>query len=163
MLIMSSSSVSRASAAGSRSVSLSEVQQHNRDGDCWVAVHGQVYDVSSFVDEHPGGAEAILQLAGSDATRSFDIVHPKSMLRNLPPGLLVGTLDPQSAGPGPGARAQTAAEDNKLSSQDLAPDAKPPLSAMLNIYDLESVAARSMDKAGWNYYSSGADDEITLR
>ena len=34
---------------------------------------------------------------------------------------------------------------------------------MLNHFDFESVAAHTMTEEGWGYYSSGADDEITLR
>merc|ERR1719274_58260 len=40
---------------------------------------------------------------------------------------------------------------------------KPPIDAMLNIYDFEAVAQRVMEPTGWAYYSSGGDDEITLR
>lgn len=40
---------------------------------------------------------------------------------------------------------------------------KPPVEHMLNIFDVEAVAQKVMKKEGWDYYSSGADDEITLR
>merc|ERR1719409_1352523 len=40
---------------------------------------------------------------------------------------------------------------------------KPPLGAMLNTFDFESVAREVMEPQGWGYYSSGGDDEITLR
>jgi L-lactate dehydrogenase (cytochrome) len=44
---------------------------------------------------------------------------------------------------------------------------KPPLDAMINIFDFEAIAQRDMlskgKKEGWCYYSSGGDDEITLR
>merc|ERR1712232_1075869 len=40
---------------------------------------------------------------------------------------------------------------------------KPPLSAMLNTFDFESVARETMEPQAWGYYSSGGDDEITLR
>merc|ERR1719191_405584 len=40
---------------------------------------------------------------------------------------------------------------------------KPPLGAMLNTFDFESVAREMMEPQGWGYYSSGGDDEITLR
>jgi len=40
---------------------------------------------------------------------------------------------------------------------------KPPLGAMLNAFDFESVARETMEPQAWNYYSSGGDDEITLR
>jgi L-lactate dehydrogenase (cytochrome) len=40
---------------------------------------------------------------------------------------------------------------------------KPPLAAMLNTFDFESVAREVMEPQAWGYYSSGGDDEITLR
>eukprot|EP00439_Symbiodinium_sp_Y106_P069102 s1632_g11.t2 len=40
---------------------------------------------------------------------------------------------------------------------------KPPLNAMLNSFDFESVAREVMEPQAWGYYSSGGDDEITLR
>eukprot|EP00437_Effrenium_voratum_P020766 CAMPEP_0181446794 /NCGR_PEP_ID=MMETSP1110-20121109/26293_1 /TAXON_ID=174948 /ORGANISM="Symbiodinium sp., Strain CCMP421" /LENGTH=62 /DNA_ID=CAMNT_0023570893 /DNA_START=40 /DNA_END=225 /DNA_ORIENTATION=- len=40
---------------------------------------------------------------------------------------------------------------------------KPPLAAMLNSFDFESVAREVMEPQAWGYYSSGGDDEITLR
>ncbi|MCL4418494.1 hypothetical protein M1146_00145 [Patescibacteria group bacterium] len=40
---------------------------------------------------------------------------------------------------------------------------KPPLSTMLNLFDFEAIASKVMEHEGWSYYSSGADDEITLR
>ena len=32
-----------------------EVSKHNTKDDCWLIIHGKVYDVSDYVDEHPGG------------------------------------------------------------------------------------------------------------
>merc|ERR1719258_232074 len=40
---------------------------------------------------------------------------------------------------------------------------KPPIEQMLNIYDFEAVAQCVMEPTAWAYYSSGGDDEITLR
>ena len=39
---------------------------------------------------------------------------------------------------------------------------KPPLAQCFNLYDFESIAKRVTKKTAWAYYSSGADDEITL-
>jgi hypothetical protein len=44
-----------------------------------------------------------------------------------------------------------------------APWQLPPISHNLNVFDLENIASKQMSKPGWDYYSSGADDEITLR
>ena len=36
-------------------ISHKELAKHNGDGDVWMAIHGVVYDVSNFMNEHPGG------------------------------------------------------------------------------------------------------------
>jgi L-lactate dehydrogenase (cytochrome) len=62
--------------------------------------------------------------------------------------------------------ASSAAEVAKTepkAGDDLAEFAKPPLAAMLNTFDFESVAREVMEPQAWGYYSSGGDDEITLR
>lgn len=45
-----------------------EVAKHNSDKSCWVIVHGQAYDVTDFLPDHPGGSKIILKYAGKDAT-----------------------------------------------------------------------------------------------
>ncbi|CAI6010526.1 unnamed protein product, partial [Closterium sp. NIES-65] len=47
-----------------------EVARHNKRDDCWVIIKNKVYDLTSYVDEHPGG-DAILNNAGGDATEGF--------------------------------------------------------------------------------------------
>lgn len=37
--------------------SQSEVAQHNSAGDLWVIIDQKVYDLSQFLDEHPGGSK----------------------------------------------------------------------------------------------------------
>jgi 4-hydroxysphinganine ceramide fatty acyl 2-hydroxylase len=49
-------------------ISLSDVQQHNTAKSCYVTVGRNVYDVTDFVEDHPGGADLILNHAGSDVT-----------------------------------------------------------------------------------------------
>lgn len=39
---------------------------------------------------------------------------------------------------------------------------KPSLEEVLSLHDFEAIARRTMNRRGWNYYSSGADDEITM-
>lgn len=41
--------------------------------DCWIAVKGQVYDVTPYLQEHPGGVAAIVMNAGKDATEDFEV------------------------------------------------------------------------------------------
>lgn len=48
-----------------------EVAQHNKVSDCWLIISGQVYDVSSYMDQHPGLAETIIPSCGSEASEAF--------------------------------------------------------------------------------------------
>lgn len=50
--------------------SASEVAEHDTSKDCWTIIEGNVYDVTSFISEHPGG-ENILSACGVDASSYF--------------------------------------------------------------------------------------------
>ena len=50
--------------------SAAEVRKHATREDAWVIIDGKVYDVTAFVEDHPGG-DAILNNAGGDATKGF--------------------------------------------------------------------------------------------
>ncbi|CAN1139666.1 Cytochrome B5-like protein [Linum perenne] len=53
-----------------RVYSKAEVSLHNKRTDCWIIVKDRVFDVTSYVEEHPGG-DAILTNAGDDSTQGF--------------------------------------------------------------------------------------------
>ncbi|KAM3256985.1 hypothetical protein ACQJBY_049394 [Aegilops geniculata] len=54
----------------STSYSKKEVSTHNTRKDCWIIIKDKVYDVTPYVEEHPGG-DAILNNAGGDSTEGF--------------------------------------------------------------------------------------------
>ena len=58
-----------------------EVAAHASDGDCWIIVSGKVYDVSEFLDDHPGGKAVLLNNGGKDATDMFEMLHSDSVLK----------------------------------------------------------------------------------
>lgn len=47
-------------------IPLAEIQSHNNTKSCYITLGTKVYDVTDFVDDHPGGAEFILDYAGKD-------------------------------------------------------------------------------------------------
>lgn len=57
---------------------LEEVAEHCSANDIWVACEGCVYDVSHFPQNHPGGAELILENAGTDISKVFGDLHVHS-------------------------------------------------------------------------------------
>ncbi|KAI9342787.1 cytochrome b5-like protein [Zopfochytrium polystomum] len=64
--------------------SFDEVSKHSSKTDCWMVVHGKVYDVTAFLEEHPGGEEVMLEQGGKDATEAFeDIGHSESARQTL--------------------------------------------------------------------------------
>jgi predicted heme/steroid binding protein len=63
------------SADADRQISWEELKMHNKDNDCWIAIDGIVYDVSKYLNAHPGGKGPLLAMAGKDATQLFLKVH----------------------------------------------------------------------------------------
>lgn len=54
---------------------MTDVAKHTSASSCWTAVNGSVYDVTSWINRHPGGAGAILSMCGRDASNAFDDQH----------------------------------------------------------------------------------------
>jgi acyl-CoA oxidase len=69
-----------------------EVERHNTRDDCWMVVQGVVYDVTKFLDAHPGGAGALTLVAGKDATQEFFEVHGPRTLNGIAKKFRIGTL-----------------------------------------------------------------------
>jgi len=61
-------------------VSSSKITEHNNPNDCWLALHGKVYDLTDYAPLHPGSPELITTHCGTDATVAFDTEHPLSYL-----------------------------------------------------------------------------------
>jgi len=87
------SKVKDASDLKVREYSKDEVATHNTETDTWMIIHGKVYDVSSFLEHHPGGPEILIQHAGSDATNEFEEVFHSPQARQQLDDYFVGTLE----------------------------------------------------------------------
>ena len=72
-----------AAAAPPGTVSRAELAKHASAASCWVALYGEVYDFTDFLEDHPAGAEAIVKLGGTDGTAAFDAVHSPGMLEEF--------------------------------------------------------------------------------
>lgn len=53
-----------------------EVAKHNTPSDCWTIYKGHVYNISPFLEYHPGGEDELMKGAGTDCTLLYDKVHP---------------------------------------------------------------------------------------
>lgn len=56
-------------------VSRSELALHNQVHDAWMAIRGRVFNVTRYMDFHPGGVDELMRGVGRDATKLFDEVH----------------------------------------------------------------------------------------
>ncbi|ERT02244.1 uncharacterized protein SPSK_05713 [Sporothrix schenckii 1099-18] len=77
----------------SKSFTPAEVAKHKTDDSgIYIIVDNGVYDITGFVDEHPGGAKILKRMAGRDATKSFWKYHSQKVLDKYSDRLKVGTV-----------------------------------------------------------------------
>lgn len=89
---------------------------------------------------------------------------------SLDPSKNIGTLipntlpKPETASPAPPPASIAVPQKSTSASAIPEPEeyVKPDIEEVLSLHDFEAVARRTMNRRGWNYYSSGADDEITM-
>lgn len=139
-------------------VTVEELQKHVSAESVWVAINGKVYDLTGFLGRHPGGANIILKYAGKNASTIFNKYHaPNFVDKYLTPdeclGPLIGELEPE--------KDITEVGDSELRQEYL--DNIPPISEIFRVSDFEYIARKILQPSAWYYYSSGADDEVTLR
>ncbi|EOO01909.1 putative acyl- dehydrogenase protein [Phaeoacremonium minimum UCRPA7] len=75
----------------SKTFTREEVAKHNTEDSVWFVIDSVVYDVSDFVDAHPGGEAVLRQVAGTDATSDFYNLHRHEVLVKYA-DLAIGTL-----------------------------------------------------------------------
>jgi len=112
---------STSSGAVVEGITLTEVAKHNTATDCWSVVNKNVYDLTSYVSSHPGGASVIKAICGKDGSAAFSGQHggaatPTSVLASFKLGALsttaaTGTLPQASVPAGEGEEGEEGDED----------------------------------------------------
>jgi cytochrome b involved in lipid metabolism len=92
-------SITASSGAAAKVFSAEEVRAHNTDKSCWLAVHGEVFDVTDFLEEHPGGYDIIVASSGRDATQDFDEIGHSQAARDMLRRYKVGSFAGGDANP----------------------------------------------------------------
>ncbi|XP_051143442.1 cytochrome b5-like [Andrographis paniculata] len=90
---------------------LEEVSKHNTKDDCWLVMFDKVYDVTKFLDDHPGGDEVLVTATGKDATDEFEDVGHSTTARTMLDEYYIGDIDSSTISkrptPPPTATVQT--------------------------------------------------------
>ncbi|KAI9655600.1 MAG: hypothetical protein M1821_005394 [Bathelium mastoideum] len=78
-----------------RRITLQELRQHESGQSPWFVLHGEVYDGTGFLKEHPGGAQSIISAAGVDSTEEFMAIHSENA-KGMMPKYHIGSLTPEA-------------------------------------------------------------------
>ncbi|RYP85611.1 hypothetical protein DL769_000952 [Monosporascus sp. CRB-8-3] len=78
----------------SKTYTAKEVAEHKdeKNGGVWIIVDNGVYDVTNFLDEHPGGAKILKRMGGKNASKQFWKYHGDGVLKKYGPKLKIGDL-----------------------------------------------------------------------
>lgn len=76
----------------SKTFTRAEVAKHNTEDSVWFIIDTVVYDVTDFLDAHPGGEAVLRQVAGQDATVEFYNLHRHEVLQKYS-DLAIGTIE----------------------------------------------------------------------
>ncbi|BEJ00959.1 hypothetical protein CcaverHIS631_0508160 [Cutaneotrichosporon cavernicola] len=133
----------------------------------WVVIDGEVYDMTKFLDDHPGGKDIIVANRSRDVTPLFKPRHPNDQLfpGNLPAQVKhLGPLAPASSDELEDIKLQISAEqlaeDERVLTERKKMDERG-LGVIVNMKDFEKFAEPLLTKVAWAYYASAGDDEIT--
>lgn len=145
-------------------LSFSDLKTHNGSKDCWIAVHSKIYDVTDFLEGHPGGSGIILKYAGNDATAAYDEIHAPGILEeSLSSDKFKGLLDQAKVLTLTEDRIEgiTTIERTRGQSTSAETYTKPDLYKLISVHDFEDVAQKNLTAKAWAFYSSAATDLVT--
>lgn len=61
---------------------IKEVIKHNNINSCWLISNNKIYDVTKYINKHPGSAKAILSKCGTEVTKDYNF-HTKNTKNNI--------------------------------------------------------------------------------
>ncbi|SOV06699.1 uncharacterized protein UDID_01852 [Ustilago sp. UG-2017a] len=156
-------------------ISAEQIRRHSSLSDAWLVVEGGVYDVTSYLDSHPGGKAMLLKYAGKDATIAFKAAHTTSALSQLPQHAYKGRLDLRTQN---GHTQDDEVHKRLLSDSDTkvleaqqrqnekvasARRRLPRLKDITNLDDMEIAALTVLPPLASAFYARGSDTEASLQ
>lgn len=99
-----------------------EISKHNSRTDCWMIINNKIYALSSYMDQHPGGAQRIIDFCGKDGTTAFDTKggqgNHSSFANSLLKDFYVGDLNQTLQGLPSAAPTNNSPNNNKRDKND---------------------------------------------
>ncbi|KAI1468212.1 FMN-dependent dehydrogenase-domain-containing protein [Daldinia caldariorum] len=153
-----------------------ELAKHNTASSCWIVVDGKVYDVTPYLEHHPGGAAILVKQGGTDATAEFRTIHSPDVLEYLPKGSYLGEVTPEalksltarlsSSTPAtnsvlPPSPSPSPPPISTLSSPDA--NGPPHIAHCVAVSDFEPVAKAVVPRNVFSYISSSANSGLSLQ
>ncbi|KAI1456278.1 hypothetical protein F4805DRAFT_233317 [Annulohypoxylon moriforme] len=149
-----------------------EVAKHNTPSSCWIVISGKVYDVTQYLQHHPGGAAILAKQGGRDATSEFRTIHPPDVLEYLPKGSFLGETDPTAlaalAMPSANKPVPVPATPPESPIVPLIPpegprtNAPPHIAHVVTVPDFETAAKAVLSRNAYSYVSSSANTGFSL-
>ncbi|CCK70642.1 uncharacterized protein KNAG_0E03880 [Huiozyma naganishii CBS 8797] len=143
-----------------RKVTAQEVLENN-----WTVIDGCVYDLSNFANTaDPSAVRVIKSNGGKDITSIYFALFGKTSLDNdifkkqYAIGILSGKMPSDRVVPKYSSETR-----DEVIRKEILKNSLPPLANIINVYDFENLASKFLPHQAWAYYSSGSDDEISLR
>ena len=81
-------------AKGRKFINKATLAKHDKREDVWLSINSKVYNVTKYLEDHPGGEEVLLDRAGKDATEDFEDVGHSNQARKELDNFEVGELPP---------------------------------------------------------------------
>ncbi|WOO77061.1 (S)-mandelate dehydrogenase, mitochondrial [Vanrija pseudolonga] len=148
---------SAGSIATGGKISLAQLAKHSHSKSLWIAIDGKVYDVTDFLDRHPGGSKILAENGGKDVSKLFHSIHPPTTFdKYIRPDQYVGQLDEESLYT---LSKETSEEEQRIQATR---DAMFGINSVVSLSDLERLAEAVVPRHAWAYYSTGADTEAAL-
>jgi L-lactate dehydrogenase (cytochrome) len=133
-----------------------------------------VYDVTDFIDSHPGGPALVLKYGGKDATEAFEPIHASDTLqRYLSESQRLGIVEdeipsPRKEGTSEAQSSSSNADDQPNGQHNPGKDIRtmrrrPRLSSMLSLTDFDRAAKVLLPKTSYAFLSTGAEDNFSIQ
>ncbi|KAK3934808.1 hypothetical protein QBC46DRAFT_462423 [Diplogelasinospora grovesii] len=71
---------------------MQDVAAHKDRTDTWIVIHGEVFDITKYIHDHPGGADVLIDVAGKDATEEYENAGHSEDALEIMQAFRVGTV-----------------------------------------------------------------------